>query len=107
MAFGTHEQVNVAQTCTDAPARETGRASWPDGQQPVVEPLQPAPGRRWSGRRFEFEAVTVLPVDELKRSRVVDGKIRTVTNAQYGRLLQLIEESNPFAHQHFKSLIVN
>ena len=31
-------------------------------------------------------------MNELKRSRVVDGKIRTVTNAQYGRLLQLIIE---------------
>ena len=31
-------------------------------------------------------------MNELKRSGVVDGKIRTVTNAQYGRLLQLIVE---------------
>ena len=31
-------------------------------------------------------------MSELKRSRVVDGKIRAVTNAQYGRLLQLIIE---------------
>jgi hypothetical protein len=29
-------------------------------------------------------------MDELKRPGVVGGKIRTVTNAQYGRLLQLI-----------------
>ena len=31
-------------------------------------------------------------MNELKRSGVVDGKIRAVTNAQYGRLLQLIIE---------------
>ena len=31
-------------------------------------------------------------MNELKRSRVVDGKIRTMTNAQYGRLLQFIIE---------------
>lgn len=31
-------------------------------------------------------------MNELKRSRVVGGKIRTMANAQYGRLLQLIIE---------------
>ena len=42
--------------------------------------------------RLELGAVTVKSMNELKRSRVVDGKIRTITNAQYGRLLQFIIE---------------
>jgi hypothetical protein len=58
-----------------------------DRQQPVVEPLQPAPRRRWSRRRFEFKAVTILSMDELKGSRVIDGKIRAVTDTQNGGLL--------------------
>src|SRR5450755_1642325 len=76
----------------DAPARETGLASRSDGEQPVVEPLQPAPRRRRGRGRLELEAVTVKSMNELKRSGVVDGKIRTVTNAQNRRLLQLIVE---------------
>ena len=63
-----------------------------DGPQPVIEPLQPVP--RW-GRlkgRLELEPVTVAPMDQLKRSCVVSGKIRAVTNAQDGRILQLAVE---------------
>ncbi len=76
--------------CT--PAWEAGIASRSDGGQPVLEPLQPARQRRRGRGRLELEAVTVKSRNKLKRSSVVDGKIRTVTNAQYGRLLQLIIE---------------
>src|SRR5450755_2020181 len=58
----------------DAPARETGLASRSDGEQPVVEPLQPAPRRRRGRGRLELEAVTVTSMNELKRSGVVDGR---------------------------------
>ena len=64
----------------------------PDGPQPVVEPLQPATRRGSGWGRLELGAGTVKSMNELKRSRVVDGKIRTMTNAQYGRLLQFIIE---------------
>ena len=58
----------------------------------MFEPLQPMLRRRWREGRLELEPVTAISMDELKRSRVVGGKIRTVTNAQHGRILQLTVE---------------
>src|SRR5450631_1487648 len=51
-------------------------------------PLQPVPRRRRGRGGLSLRR----SMNELRRSGVVDGKIRTVTNAQYGRLLQLIVE---------------
>jgi len=50
------------------------------------------PRRRWREGRLELEPVTFTSMNELKRPRVVGGKIRTVTNAQHGRILQLSVE---------------
>jgi rare lipoprotein A (RlpA)-like double-psi beta-barrel protein len=70
----------------------TGLVSCSNSSQPVFEPLEPVP--RWRRRRgrLELEAVTVASMNELKRSRVVGSKIRTVTNAQHGRTLQFAVE---------------
>src|ERR1035437_1322667 len=54
--------------------------------------------RRWRKGRLELDAVTAISMDELKRPRVVGGKIRTVTNAQHGRILQLtVEQAHDMA----------
>ena len=50
------------------------------------------PWRGWRERRLELEAVAAKSMDELKRPGVVGGKIRTVTNAQHGRILQFTVE---------------
>jgi hypothetical protein len=47
---------------------------------------------------LELEAVTVTSMDELKRPGVVGSKIRTVTYAQHGRILQLtVEQAHDMA----------
>ena len=52
----------------------------------------------WSRGRLELEPVTVTSMDQLKRPGVVGGKIRTVTNAQDGRILQLaVEQAHDMA----------
>ena len=59
--------------------------------------MHPVRRREWRWCRLGPEPFAVASMDKLKRPGVIGGKIRTVTNAQDGRVVQFFLEQSHYA----------